>query len=344
MQSGQNEFRQLQRPSEPEPRKLSGMARSISSEELVAALRQRALAASVGLHATLVLAVASYALALGGTLVLGIKAPVLDAVPFFLGAAAFVCLYGRLAFPRTDRMTLAVAAGCIIVALGLSLACLSYLGAMMDFPLRDQQMISIDRALGFDWLRVMVVLDRWPHLLDLLGGAYASFAAQLIGTVLVLVIAKRVRDLDLFFLTFVCASVISEIASVLVPTLGPMSALGAHASFANLPTLGRTTADIVLSLRGGSLNVIDLEAIDGIISFPSLHAAVAVIVPLSLRWNKPLLWPVLGLDTVMFFSAVPSGNHYFADVLGGVAVAVLAVICARRIQRALETHPSGASG
>jgi len=161
----------------------------------------------------------------------------------------------------------------------------------------------------------------------LLDGAYATFTTQLIATVLVLILAKRTSGLDRFFITFVCASAIAEIANVLLPTLGPMSVLGGNANFVNVPTLGRTTADIVLALREGRLASIDLGAIDGIISFPSLHAAVAVMVPFTLRWNRPLFWPIVVLDGMMLVSAVPGGNHYLADVVGGVAVAAVAILC-----------------
>jgi membrane-associated phospholipid phosphatase len=177
-------------------------------------------------------------------------------------------------------------------------------------------------------------------LLTILNAAYATFTAQLIGTALVLIAAGRKRELDCFFVTFLSASVLAELASVLIPTLGPMVTLARDVSFLHVRTIGRVTGDIMLALRNGSLRVIDLDAIDGIISFPSLHAAVAVIVPYTLRWNRPLFWPILVLDSVMLVSAIPSGNHYLSDLLGGVGVAVLAILAANTVQtltrRAIE--------
>jgi hypothetical protein len=123
-----------------------------------------------------------------------------------------------------------------------------------------------------------------------------------------------------------------------------MTALAGNADFAHLATLGRATGETVLALRRGSLTVIDLDAINGIISFPSLHAAVAIIVPFTLRFNKPLFWAFVVLDAVMLVSAVPSGNHYLADVLGGVAVAVLAIVCGRRLQDLLERSAAALAG
>ena len=117
--------------------------------------------------------------------------------------------------------------------------------------------------------------------------------------------------------------------------VGPMSALAGSAEFAHLHTLGRAAADIVVRLREGVLREIHLDAVNGIICFPSLHAAVAVIVPFTLRWNKSLFCAVVVLDGVMFLSAVPSGNHYFADVLGGVTVAAVAIAASGPLQASL---------
>jgi membrane-associated phospholipid phosphatase len=290
----------------------------------------------IGLRATVTVAVGAYVLALAGSALLHVRASVLDGVPLCLGPAAFLCLYSRLVFPRAVRIAQTIEAAFLIIVLGLSLACLSYLGAMANLPLRDQDMISIERQLGFDWLEIMRGLDRWPAVLTLLDGAYATFTSQLIATVLVLILARRTRELDCFFLTFVCATLIAEITSALIPTLGPMATLAGSAEFSNLATLGHATGDTVLALRQGTLRIIELDAINGIISFPSLHAAVAVIVPFTLRWNRPLFWPLLVLDGTMLVSTVPSGNHYLSDVLGGVLVAVLAIACGRGVQKCLE--------
>jgi membrane-associated phospholipid phosphatase len=290
----------------------------------------------IDLRASVVLAVTAYASALGASELLQVRASALDGIPLCLGPAAFLSFYGRLVFPRAVRVRQGIETACVMVVLGLSLACLSYIGAMSSLPLRDPVMIAIERHLGFDWLEIMGGLDRWPAVLMLLDGAYATFTSQLIATVLVLIAARRTRELDRFLVTFVCATLIAEITSALVPTVGPMTAVAGGGEFANLATLGRATGETVLALRQGTLKVIDLGAINGIISFPSLHAAVAVIVPFTLRWNKPLFWAFVVLDSVMLVSAVPSGNHYLTDVGGGIAVAGLAIVCGRRVQESLE--------
>ena len=86
-------------------------------------------------------------------------------------------------------------------------------------------------------------------------------------------------------------------------------------------------------MREKTLASVDLEAIDGIISFPSVHATVAIILPYTLRCNKFIFWPIALLDGMMIISAVPSGNHYLADVIAGIVVAVVAIAGAGAIER-----------
>ncbi|HET7849345.1 MAG TPA: phosphatase PAP2 family protein [Pseudolabrys sp.] len=289
-----------------------------------------------GLNATFILALAVYLLALGGSALLKLRPTALDAVPFCLASAAFLILFSRGASPAAVRFIEVIEAVLAVVALGLGLACLSYVCAAMDLPLRDREMIWIDQRLGFDWLQMMKQLDAFPGLLLLLDSAYATFTFQLIATAVLLLAFAGTRALDRFLLTFICASLIAELASILAPTLGPMASLAQQSHFENLPTLGRTTADIVLALRQGALKEIGFEAVDGIISFPSLHAAVAVIIPVALRRYRPLFWPALALNAVMLLSAIPSGNHYLIDVIAGIGVAVLAIFCAPGLQLLLD--------
>jgi membrane-associated phospholipid phosphatase len=290
-----------------------------------------------------ILTISIYLLALGGSALLRLKPTVLDAVPICLCGAALLRALRPNVVPGAVRLIEGIEAILLVIALGLSLACLSYVCAAMDFPLRDREMIWVDRQLGFDWLQVMRQLDKSPKVLLVLDGAYATFTFQLVATALLLLAVRGTHEFDCFVVTFVCASVLAELASVLIPTLGPMATLAGHSTFENLHTLGRTTADIVLALRQGTLKTIGFDSIDGIISFPSLHAAVAVIVPFALRWNRALFWPVLALNGVMMISAIPSGNHYLVDVIGGAGVAMLAIWFSRPLQRALSDLPSRVS-
>jgi hypothetical protein len=67
-------------------------------------------------------------------------------------------------------------------------------------------------------------------------------------------------------------------------------------------------------LRDGSFRQLMAMGAQGIITFPSLHAALALIVTVAL-WPIPVLrWLGLAINTLMLVSIPVDGGHYFIDV------------------------------
>jgi membrane-associated phospholipid phosphatase len=72
---------------------------------------------------------------------------------------------------------------------------------------------------------------------------------------------------------------------------------------------------------------------EGIITFPSLHAALAVIVA-AVLWPIPVLrWPVLGVNALMLAATPIDGSHYFIDVVAGIVLALACLTAARAMAR-----------
>ena len=264
--------------------------------------------------------------AVAGSWATHLRPDVLIIVPLILGAALATRAVASAFAPSVTWLPPAAESGFQICSIGIALACLSYVGAKTGFPLRDAQIAAIDAHLGFHWPTFAHWIDHRPVLLGLLNASYATFTAQLILTAVALFVFKRYDELDRYFLTFICASLLAEVLSSLAPTLGPAASLAPGVSFAHVHMIGRTTAEILLALRNGALTTIDLRSLDGIICFPSLHAAVSILIPFFLRWNRALFWPAVVLNLLMLISAIPSGNHYLADVLGGAGVAAVSII------------------
>ena len=79
--------------------------------------------------------------------------------------------------------------------------------------------------------------------------------------------------------------------------------------------------DVAALLRDGSLRTLDLFHINGVLTFPSFHAASAALYIWGLwpmRWLRPLNLLVNG---AMIAATPIGGGHFLVDVLGGVAVA-----------------------
>jgi membrane-associated phospholipid phosphatase len=84
-------------------------------------------------------------------------------------------------------------------------------------------------------------------------------------------------------------------------------------------------------VRDGTLRHLELFGLAGIVTFPSFHAASAVLYAWAL-W--PLWWmrPIAIIANGAMLASTPiDGGHYFIDLAAGIGVAVLAIAAARRV-------------
>jgi membrane-associated phospholipid phosphatase len=75
-------------------------------------------------------------------------------------------------------------------------------------------------------------------------------------------------------------------------------------------------------LRDGRLREIALESMQGLISIPSLHAAMAVLLVYTARGIRFVLPASLALNLAMLASTPIEGGHYLVDVFAGCALAL----------------------
>lgn len=69
----------------------------------------------------------------------------------------------------------------------------------------------------------------------------------------------------------------------------------------------------------------------GVICFPSFHVMWAILCADALGCFRRLRWPAWVVAALIVVSTMTSGWHYFADVLGGFALAGIALAIARRL-------------
>jgi membrane-associated phospholipid phosphatase len=82
----------------------------------------------------------------------------------------------------------------------------------------------------------------------------------------------------------------------------------------------------------GTNPVLSLGTIDGVISFPSLHAAMGFTTVAMWRKNPLCLGLALLWLTFMLLATFPYGGHYVVDVLAGLAVAAGWFALSRRLE------------
>ena len=201
---------------------------------------------------------------------------------------------------------------------------LSYLAARAGYPLWDATLAAWDQQIGFDWPAALKTISAHPQLETVLGLAYGSLLPQMIFTTLALGFTGRIARLQTFLSAFIACTLTTIVMSAFLPATGPWLFLGLDPSAAHgfLPT-SSTSWPVFLGLRDGSLHTLHALGSEGIITFPSLHAALAVIFALAL-WQVPILrWIVLGLNITMLLATPLYGSHYLVDVLAGIAIAVV---------------------
>ncbi len=202
---------------------------------------------------------------------------------------------------------------------------LSYLAAAAALPLRDGLFDAADRALGLDWPALLHWMNAHPALHATFSLAYMSIQPQAALTVLALGLTARHVRLRVFLLAFVFAVCVTVTLSAVLPARGVW---GFHAlTAADYPAIQPATRDLHLpileGLRDGSLRTLGAMGSEGIITFPSLHAALAAIFLVAL-WPVPgVRWVGVAVNVLMLGATPVDGGHYFVDVVAGVAIAVL---------------------
>jgi membrane-associated phospholipid phosphatase len=269
--------------------------------------------------------------------------PLAQAVSCLALAGIFIAVAFRR--PRSDGSRVATVLKTALVAtellcrtalpLGALLiagATLSYVIAAVDLPLRDSLLVRVDHSLGFDWLHFLDVTNSSPFVAALLTRVY-----QTTGWVTELVIlwlgltcnGERLAEfLAILSLCTVglCAGMLLVPAAGAFAYYGPAQQLYDHyAALGEMWSFGRTFN----LLRDGSLAVVDLSALDGIVSFPSFHTALGVMGIHAARDTRWLVAFVLPLNATMIVSTMPVGGHHLADVLAGAGLTLGAILLVR---------------
>lgn len=201
---------------------------------------------------------------------------------------------------------------------------LSYIGASLDRPFWDDQILAWDQAIGFDWKAWLGTLNALPSFNVLLIIAYHSMLFQLAGLIIALVTVRAYRALDVMLMGYGLAAIVTVAISTAMPALSPLIHLGITPDMhPNISlAVGPEFAEHAYALRSGTMKMVDLNGAQGLVTFPSFHAAAAVILALGFWQVAWLRWPGLALNFLMLLATPINGSHYIVDVIAGVALAL----------------------
>ncbi|GGB30113.1 hypothetical protein GCM10011380_19450 [Sphingomonas metalli] len=225
----------------------------------------------------------------------------------------------------TDRPRLRAGAGALLLMTLFTLigVVLSYALAARGGALWDGALARLDRQLWFDWPAVFAAADRSGALLWIGGIAYHSLPVQMVVCIVVLSATSRNAALQ----TTVTAAIACGMATILIsgaiPAMGNVFDPDRYSAL--WPSVAWLERDLIAGLRDGSQRSIDLTQLWGIVTFPSYHAALPLILAWGLR-DVPWLRVIAPVWAALTILATPVfGGHYGVDVLAGIAMAPAAL-------------------
>jgi membrane-associated phospholipid phosphatase len=237
---------------------------------------------------------------------------------------------------------IAAAIECVVLAIVMTLPILilSYAAMRLGQPLADARLASWDALVGLDAGTMVAAIGRWPLLSALLGTAYASFSIQIVALPAILALAGQGDRGYWFIACFVLICVAAIAIAAGFPAVGSYVHFGLEAGALGSvnPFFGYHFLDSFHAVRDDPAFVLSTDVVSGIVTFPSIHAAVAVLCAVAAWPLRAVRAPMLLLNLAMFVAAVTHGAHYVVDIIAG---GVLAAVVIRLLGAVEPTAPRG---
>lgn len=178
------------------------------------------------------------------------------------------------------------------------------------FPYRDGFLARADIVLGFDWASYTGFIAAHPSLKFATHAAYVCMIPQFFLTGLLLAVTAQHARREAFVVMTGFTLAVTLVTFVLMPALS-------HPG-------GGWVAPITY-MRTDMAHAISFDDLNGIITFPSFHAAAACLFVWAC-WRIPYgRWPILALNVALIAATPVHGLHYGVDVLAGVALSSFAI-------------------
>jgi hypothetical protein len=234
----------------------------------------------------------------------------------------------------------------LLLAFSTAGAVLSYLITSWNLPLIDPWLIKTDAMLGFDWMAYAGFVNSRVWLHNLSSIVYVTTISQIALCVVVLGLSGRVIESRQLGAAVIISGLICIGVSGILPSAGALGFIRPDADFvaSGLPIVDLAYKQEFFDLRSGAQRYISLDALHGLIAFPSYHGTLSALVVIGL-WNvRYLRWPALVLNTAVLMATPVDGGHHLTDALAGVGVALLAWYLAGRFAERVPATKLGVAG
>jgi membrane-associated phospholipid phosphatase len=201
---------------------------------------------------------------------------------------------------------------------------LTYLAAASGYPLMDNVLTRLDAMLfGFEWYVEANWVANQPALDWFLQRAYFSLPYQAALVFLVGSVSCPGNRNGEIIWQFCISLALTCAIFVFTPALGHV----AH--------IGTRWMKTLMIIRNGEWATFDFSHVEGIISFPSFHTTLAILLVYAVRDHRWLLAVLVPLNMLLIVATLSVGGHYLVDLPAGAAVAFISIAATRLLRRQL---------
>ncbi len=261
-------------------------------------------------------------------------------VDFILGSAwkltlvvGFLIAAGALlAKANRDESAILVFSIAFIILFGKQMNVLNYLSLAIGMPWADAIFASADRALGFDWLALLALFNDSPRTAGWIYTVYNLLGTLMALTAVSLWVMGKFERLREYIFIFAVTGFVTIVIGALLPAGGTFFFYQpATEILANLPPEpGRFFLEHLVPVRNGELNIINMDQLAGLVTFPSFHTIMALAMTWAVR-NTVVFWPFAAINLVLLIGTPVFGGHYLSDMLAGGVVFMFAAMLYYRL-------------
>ena len=246
-----------------------------------------------------------------------------DGIAPFAWIVAALLVASSLWWHRAGHNRVADMFGTLGLAWLASISCgmTAMLGLRLHRPLSDDRLHAADRAIGIDPVAIVTWLVREGQwIFSIMAPAYALTIPALMLSMAVLALTGNRIEAWRGAFTFIGTLLTIVVIAMLMPAKG-MGLWTPPELLKHLPgTAMRYFWKSFDAFYAGTDPVLRLDGIDGVVSFPSFHAAMGFTIVAMWRKNRICLAASLVWLGFMLLATFAYGGHYFVDILGGLAV------------------------
>lgn len=220
----------------------------------------------------------------------------------------------------------------ILLAFSTAGAVFSYLITSLNFPLIDDQLIRADAMLGFDWLHYVGFFNSHAWLATASSLVYITTISQIALCVVALGLSGKVERGRQLGAAVIISGLICIIVAGLLPSAGALGYLRPSQEFVAMgaPIVDLEYKQVFFDLRSGAERMISLDALHGLVAFPSYHGTLSALVVICVWQFAGWRWFALALNAAVIFATPVDGGHHLIDGLSGVLLAFAAWFLAGR--------------